>query len=201
MSGMSASSSTAGIVRRWFSIVHVPFQDKDGRETSLPQAISQKQIGCGYDFGCRWGVLFFKGQIVLDAMFVFQPFLFAALSNALVAKGNQIGRVLFDASANSLGKLFQSSWVVFVLRTKVLDAHGSVLRQLEGLLPVVGIGPIAMAGMYRLYEMHDWFVLVPLIPICLLLLCFHKMIRGIYNKIEFLSEIIKLVPKVLVDIC
>lgn len=154
---MLASSSTARIAS-WFSSVHVLFQDKDGRKTSLSQAISQYQIGGGNNFRCRGVVvLVVKGQIVLDATFVFQSFLFATLSNSLITKGNQIGRVLFDASTNSLGEFFQSLWVVLVLRTKVLDAHGCVLRQLKVMLLVVGIGPMVMTVMHRFREMHDGY--------------------------------------------
>ena len=90
-------------------------------------------------------------KILVNALFIFQTFLLATLSDALIAKGNQIGGILFDSGADSLGEFFQSVWIVLVLGTKVLDAHGCVLGQLKGLVLIVG-SPLVWVNRCR--EMH-----------------------------------------------
>ena len=53
VSRMITSTTTTGFLRRFFSCVEVLFQDKDGRETSLPEAISQQEIRCRHDLRGR----------------------------------------------------------------------------------------------------------------------------------------------------
>jgi len=67
-------------------------------------------------------------------------FLFAAFPDPLVAKVNQVGRILFDAGTDPSGQLLQSLGIVLVLGGKVLDPQRRVLRQFKALLVVVDVG-------------------------------------------------------------
>ena len=63
--------------------------------------------------------------------------LFSTLSNPPIAKGNQLGGILFDAGADSFRKLLQSLWIGPVLGRKMLNAHGGVLGEFIVLLILI----------------------------------------------------------------
>jgi len=140
-SGKPASSASTRTGSCWLS-VEVLFQDKDRRETSLPEAGSEQEIRCGHDFGSYRIILIQRWLSLELSLLLFHPFLLAALSNSLVTEGNQIRGILFHARGDSLGKLFQEPRIVLVLGAEVLDAHGSILGQLIVLPIIVGAGPL-----------------------------------------------------------
>lgn len=164
-SGEPASAASARCSRRCWLSIEVLFEDKDGRETSLAQAGAEQKIRCRYDFGRRWEQLLqqwwwwlFLVVLLLLFSFIFHLLLLAALSDFLVAKGDEIRGIMFNACADSLRKLFDDLWIVLVLGTKVLNAHGSVLGQLEGMLIVIGCVATTLARLCRVGKMHDGFI-------------------------------------------